>query len=86
MKERIDCSENNYHLNKERIKEMKIEEVKLHSTIYRGKKVTYNSRRGAGMTVEGKATDINHLQELIIICDSEGFPHAIDSKTAIKVE
>ena len=86
MKERIECSENNYHLNKERIKEMKIEEVKLHSTIYRGKKVTYNSRRGAGMTVEGKATDINHLQELIIICDSEGFPHAIDSKTAIKVE
>ena len=65
---------------------MQIEEVQLHSVIYRGKKVTYNSRRGAGMVVEGKATDINHLQELIIICDSEGFPHAIDSKTAIEVK
>jgi len=72
-------------LNKDKTREMQIEEVQLHSVIYRGKKVTYNSRRGAGMTVEGKATDINHLQELIIICDSEGFPHAIDSKTAIEV-
>lgn len=63
---------------------MHINEVKLY-TRYRGKKVCFNSRRGAGMTIEGVVMGVEKGLGVLIVTDDDGFPHCIDLQTAQKV-
>ena len=63
---------------------MQTNEIKLY-TKYKGKKVCFNSRRGAGATIEGVVMQIEQSLGALIVTDKDGFPHAIDLQTAIKV-
>ena len=63
---------------------MQTSNIKLYST-YKGKKVCFNSRRGAGATIEGIVMQIEDMLGVLIVTDRDGFPHAIDLQTATKV-
>jgi hypothetical protein len=64
---------------------MQTNNIKLYSK-YKGRKVCFNSRRGAGATIEGVVMQIDDALQVLIITDTEGFPHAIDSVTAVEVK
>ena len=64
---------------------MQASNIKLYSK-YKGRKVCFNSRRGAGATIEGVVMQIDDALQVLIITDREGFPHAIDSVTAVEVK
>lgn len=63
---------------------MQTNDIKLY-TKYKGKKVCFNSRRGAGATIQGVVMQIEQSLGALIITDTDGFPHAIDLQTATKV-
>lgn len=64
---------------------MQTNEIKLY-TKYKGKKVTFNSRRGAGMTIEGVVMGIEKTLGVLIVTDHDGFPHMIDLQTAQRID
>jgi hypothetical protein len=47
--------------------------------------MTYNSKKGRGMMVEGIAIEVDNIWKLIIIRDKENFPHSIDLNTSEKI-
>lgn len=63
---------------------MQTNNIKLY-TKYKGKKVGFNSRKGAGATIEGVVMQIEQSLGVLIITDRDGFPHAIDLQTATRV-
>ena len=61
---------------------MKIEEVQLYSKRYRGNKITFNSRKGAGQVIEGIAIQVVKEQGgLVLLRDEENFPHTVSILT-----
>ena len=60
---------------------MKIQEVELYKKKYRGTKVTFNSRKGAGKVIEGIAVQVVESQGLVILRDYDNFPHCISILT-----
>lgn len=64
---------------------MQTNEVELY-TRYRGKKVCFNSRKGAGMTIEGIVMVVEKGLGVLIVTDDDSFPHMIDLKTSVKVK
>jgi hypothetical protein len=60
---------------------MKIEDVVLYFKQYRGSKITFNSRKGAGKIIQGIAVQVVKEQGLIILRDREDFPHCISILT-----
>jgi hypothetical protein len=64
---------------------MKSEDIILYGPIYRGHRMTYNSKKGRGMMVEGIAIEVDNISKLIIIRDKENFPHSIDLNTSEKI-
>jgi hypothetical protein len=60
---------------------MKIEQVQLYKQKYKGIKMTFNSRKGAGKTIEGIAVQVVPQEGLIILRDYDNFPHCISILT-----
>lgn len=73
-------------MNKDKTKDNHMEEVRVYYDRYRGKKVTFNSRRGAGMTIEGVVMGIEKTLGVLIVTDRDGFPHMIDMVTAQRID
>lgn len=65
---------------------MNINEVVLYHKKYRGTKVTFNSRKGAGKVVEGIAMQVvKEAGGLIILRDYDNFPHCVSILTLEEV-
>ncbi len=60
---------------------MKIDQVQLYSSKYRGSKLSFNSRKGVGKIIEGIATQVVPSEGLVILRDSENFPHVVSILT-----
>ena len=56
-------------------------EIQLYKQKYRGAKVTFNSRKGAGKIVEGIAVQVDNMQDVVIIRDADNFPHCVSILT-----
>ena len=56
-------------------------EIQLYKKRYRGTKVTFNSRKGAGKIVEGIAVDTDEKLNIVILRDADNFPHCISMLT-----
>jgi len=56
---------------------MKIEQVEIYKKRYRGTKVTFNSRKGAGRVIEGIVTQVVEQGGLVILRDDDNFPHCV---------
>ena len=56
-------------------------EIVLNKYKYRGNKVTHNSRKGAGSVIEGIIVQSFPDKDIVIIRDSENFPHAVSTLT-----
>lgn len=52
-------------------------EIQLYKKKYKGTKVTFNSRKGAGKTVEGIITQIEQSLQIAILRDADNFPHCV---------
>lgn len=65
---------------------MEIGEVILYNKKYRGTKVTFNSRKGAGKVIEGIAVQVvNEAGGLVVLRDREDFPHTVSILTLEQV-
>lgn len=65
---------------------MNINEVVLYHKKYRGTKVTFNSRKGAGKVVEGIAMQVvKEAGGLVILRDYDNFPHCVSILTLEEV-
>jgi len=53
----------------------------LYKKRYRGTKVTFNSRKGAGKIVEGIAVDTDEKLNIVILRDADNFPHCVSILT-----
>jgi hypothetical protein len=60
---------------------MKIQQVEIYKKRYRGTKVTFNSRKGAGRVIQGIATQVVEQGELVILRDDDNFPHCVSILT-----
>ena len=61
---------------------MKIEQVELYKKKYRGTKIAFNSRKGAGKVIEGIAVQVvKEAGGLVILRDYDNFPHCISIMT-----
>lgn len=61
---------------------MNIEDVVLYRKKYKGTKVTFNSRKGAGKVIEGIAVQVVKEQGgLVILRDYDNFPHTVSILT-----
>jgi hypothetical protein len=56
-------------------------EIQLYKKRYRGTKVTFNSRKGAGKIVEGIAVDTDEKLNIVILRDADNFPHCVSILT-----
>lgn len=52
-------------------------EIVLYQKKYKGVKVTFNSRKGSGMIIEGIAVQEVPELDVIILRDRENFSHAV---------
>ena len=52
---------------------------------YRGSKVTFNSRKGAGSVVEGIIVQTHLDRDIVIIRDSNNFSHAVSTLTLERI-
>lgn len=52
-------------------------EIQLYKKKYKGTKVTFNSRKGAGKIIEGIAIDIDSKHDVVILRDADNFPHCV---------
>ena len=64
---------------------MTIDQVQLYKQMYTGNKVTFNSRKHAGVKIKGIAIQIVPQEGLIILRDKEQFPHAVSILTLQQV-
>ena len=60
-------------------------EIQLYKNKYKGIKVTFNSRKGAGKTVEGIAVDVDEKLNIVILRDADNFPHCVSIMTLEKI-
>jgi hypothetical protein len=60
-------------------------EVYLYGPIYRGSKLTYNSRKERGKIVEGIAIVVYEEQGTVILRDKENFVHCVEGKGMKKI-
>jgi hypothetical protein len=58
-------------------------EIVLYQKKYKGMKVTFNSRKGSGIMIEGRAIQEVPELDVIILRDRENFSHAV-SKLSVK--
>jgi hypothetical protein len=56
-------------------------EIQLYKKKYKGSKVTFNSRKGAGRTIEGIATQVEESLQIVILRDADNFPHCVSMIT-----
>ena len=56
-------------------------EIQLYKKKYKGTKVTFNSRKGAGKIIEGIAVDIDEKLNIVILRDDDNFPHCVSILT-----
>jgi hypothetical protein len=56
-------------------------EIQLYKQKYKGTKVTFNSRKGAGKTIEGIAVDTDEKLNIAILRDADNFPHCVSILT-----
>ncbi len=56
---------------------MTLDQVQLYKQRYQGTKITFNSRKGAGKTIQGIAVDIDEKQDIVILRDDDNFPHCV---------
>jgi hypothetical protein len=56
-------------------------EIQLYKQKYRGAKVTFNSRKGAGRIIEGIATQVDERMNVVILRDADNFPHCVSILT-----
>lgn len=73
-------------MNKDKTRNKYMKEIQIYYDRYKGKKVCFNSRRGAGMTIEGVVMGVEKGLGVLIVTDRDGFPHMIDMKTSTKIE
>jgi hypothetical protein len=59
--------------------------VEIYKKRYRGTKVTFNSRKGAGRVIEGIATQVVEQGGLVILRDDDNFPHCVSIITLEEV-
>ena len=65
---------------------MKIEQVELYKKKYKGVKIAFNSRKGAGKVIEGIAVQVvKEAGGLVILRDYDNFPHCISILTLEEV-
>lgn len=60
-------------------------EIQLYTKKYKGTKVMFNSRKGAGAIIEGIAVQIVPQLNVIVLRDRENFPHAVYKDTIREV-
>jgi hypothetical protein len=60
-------------------------EIQLYKQKYKGTKVTFNSRKGAGKIIEGIAVDVDEKLNIIILRDADNFPHCVSIMTLEKI-
>jgi hypothetical protein len=56
-------------------------EIQLYKQKYRGAKVTFNSRKGAGKVIEGIAVQVDEQLDVVILRDADNFPHCVSMLT-----
>ena len=59
--------------------------IVLYTKKYKGTKVMFNSRKGAGAIIEGIAVQIVPQLNVVIIRDSNNFSHAVHKDTIREV-
>lgn len=62
------------------IKNIKAMDIYLYGPIYRGKKVTFNSKKGRGEIIEGIAIQVDRKEGIVILRDSNNFVHCTELK------
>lgn len=55
-------------------------QIYLYGPIYQGVKLTFNSTKGRGKTVQGIAVDVSDTNGVVILRDQENFQHCVDAK------
>ena len=63
-----------------------MQHIQLYSKLYKGTKVTFNSRKGAGATIEGIVLQVDQQNGIAILRDRENFPHAVSILTLEQVD
>lgn len=53
-------------------------EVYLYGPIYKGVKLTYNSRKERGKIIQGIAIQVDEKEGTVILRDKENFVHCVD--------
>ena len=61
-------------------------EIVLYHKKYTGKKVTFNSRKGQGLVIEGIAVEEVPQLNVIILRDRENFSHAVDINSLKEIQ
>jgi hypothetical protein len=60
-------------------------EIVLYQKKYKGMKVTFNSRKGSGMIIEGIAVQEVPELDVIILRDRENFSHAVSKNSITEI-
>lgn len=55
-------------------------QIYLYGPIYQGVKLTFNSTKGRGKTVQGIAVDVVDTSGIVVLRDQENFQHCVDAK------
>ncbi len=61
-------------------------EIVLYHRKYTGKKVTFNSRKGQGLIIEGIAVEQLPELRVVILRDVENFSHAVDINSLREIQ
>jgi hypothetical protein len=52
--------------------------INLYGPIYSGVKLTFNSTKQRGKTVQGIAVHVDEVRKIVILRDTENFNHCVD--------
>ena len=58
-----------------------MKEIVLYTKRYRGQKVTFNSRKGSGVMIEGVAIQVVPESNVVLLRDSNHYLHAVSNLT-----
>ena len=58
-----------------------MKEIVLYTKRYRGQKVTFNSRKGSGVMIEGIAIQVVPEMNTVLLRDSNQYLHAVHVST-----
>lgn len=58
-----------------------MKEIVLYTKRYRGQKVTFNSRKGSGVMIEGIAIQVVPEMNTVLLRDSNQYLHAVSAIT-----